>query len=46
MFTGLVGPVEVFFYRPENILGDFDRPAASGSPLASSPVIFTINSYM
>ena len=23
MFTGLVGPVEVFFYWPEAVFGDF-----------------------
>ena len=37
MFTGPVGPVEVFFYWPEAILGNFYWPGAIGSPLASSP---------
>ena len=39
MFTGPVGPVEVFFYWPEAVLGNFYWPGAIGSPLASSPVI-------
>ena len=38
MFTGHVGPVEVFFYWPETVLGDFYWPGAIGLPLASSPV--------
>ena len=37
MFTGLVGPVEVFFYWPEAVFGNFYWPGAIGSPLASSP---------
>ena len=37
MFTGLVGPVEVFFYWPEAVLGNFYWPGAIGSPLALSP---------
>ena len=37
MFTGPVGPVEVFFYWPEAVLGNFHWPGAIGSPLASSP---------
>ena len=37
MFTGPVGPVEVFFYWPEAVLGNFFWPGAIGSPLASSP---------
>ena len=37
MFTGSVGPVEVFFYWPEAVLGNFYWPGAIGSPLASSP---------
>ena len=40
MFTGPVGPVEVFFYWPEAVFGDFYWPGAIGSPLASSPAIF------
>ena len=40
MFTGPVGPVEVFFYWPETVLGNFYWPGAIGSPLASSPAIF------
>ena len=39
MFTGPVGPVEVFFYWPETVFGNFYWPGAIGSPLASSPVI-------
>ena len=39
MFTGPVGPVEVFFYWPEAVLGDFYWPGAIGSPLALSPVM-------
>ena len=35
MFTGPVGPVEVFFYWPEAVLGNFYCPAAIGSPLPS-----------
>ena len=38
MFTGPVGPVEVFFYWPETVLWNFYWPGAIGSPLASSPV--------
>ena len=38
MFTGPVGPVEVFFYWPEAVLGNFYWPGAIGSPIASSPV--------
>ena len=39
MFTGPVGPVEVFFYWPEAVIvGNFYWPGAIGSPLASSPV--------
>ena len=37
MFTGPVGPVEVFFYWPEAIFGDFYWPGAIGPLLASSP---------
>ena len=40
MFTGPVGPVEVFFYWPEAVLGNFYWPGAIGSPLASSPDIY------
>ena len=39
MFTGPVGPVEVCFYWPEAVFGNFYWPGAIGSPLASSPVI-------
>ena len=38
MFTVPVGPVEVFFYWPEAVLGNFYWPRAIGLPLASSPV--------
>ena len=38
MFTGPVGPVEVFFYWPEAVFGNFYWPEAIGSPLALSPV--------
>ena len=37
MITGPVGPVEVFFYWPEAVLGNFYWPGAIGSPLVSSP---------
>ena len=37
MFTGPVGPVEVFFYWPETVFGNFYWPGAIGLPLASSP---------
>ena len=37
MFTGPVGPVEVFVYWPEAVLGNFYWPGAIGSPLVSSP---------
>ena len=37
MFTGPVGPVEVFFYWPEAVIGNFYWPGAIGLPLASSP---------
>ena len=37
MFNGPVGPVEVFFYWPEAVFGNFYWPGAIGSPLASSP---------
>ena len=36
MFTGPVGPVEVFFYWPKAIFGNFYWPGAIGSPLAPS----------
>ena len=39
MFTGPVGPVEVFFYWPEDVFGNFYWPGAIVSPLASSPGI-------
>ena len=42
MFTGPVGPVEVFFYWPEAVLGNFYWSGAIGSPLASSPVCLCI----
>ena len=38
MFTGPVGPVEVYFYWPEAVFRNFYWPGAIGSPLASSPV--------
>ena len=44
MFTGPVGPVEVFFYWPEAVFGNFYWPGAIGSPLASSPEM--INMYL
>ena len=37
MFTGPVGPVEVFFYWSKAVLGNFYWPGAIGLPLASSP---------
>ena len=39
MFTGPVGPVEVFFYWPEAVFGNFYWPGAIGPLLASSPVM-------
>ena len=45
MFTGPVGPVEVFFYWPEAIFGNFYWPGAIGPLLASSPVISNILAY-
>ena len=42
MFTGPVGPVEVFFYWPETVFGNFYWPGAIGSPLASSPVVYPV----
>ena len=39
MFTGPVGPVEVFFYWPEADFRNFYWPGAIGSPLASSPAL-------
>ena len=38
MFTGPVGPVEVFFYWPEAVFGNIYWPGAIGPLLASSPV--------
>ena len=40
MFTGPVGPVEVFFYWPETVFGNFYWPEAIGLPLASSPGVY------
>ena len=37
MFTGPVGPIEVVFYWPTAVFGNFYWPGAIGSPLASSP---------
>ena len=37
MFTGPVGPVEVFFYWPEAIFGNLHWPGVTSSLLASSP---------
>ena len=42
MFTGPVGPVEVFFYWPEAIFGNFYWPEAIGPLLASSPALTNI----
>ena len=44
MFTGPVGPVEVFFYWPEVVFGNFYWPRAIGSPLASSPGTHIVSS--
>ena len=41
MFTGPVGPVEVVFYWPEAVFGNFYWPGAIGSPLASSPAPYS-----
>ena len=43
MFIGPVGPVEVFFYWPEAVFGNFYWPGAIGLPLASSPVATSKN---
>ena len=40
MFTGPVGPVEVIFYRPEAVFGNFYWPGAIGLLLASSPGVY------
>ena len=45
MFTGPVGPVEVFFYWPEAVFGNFYWPGAIGSPLASSPAACSEPAY-
>ena len=37
MFTGPVGPVDVFFYWPKAVFGNFYWPGAIGSPIALSP---------
>ena len=42
MFTGLVGPVVVFFYWPESVCGNFYWPGAIGLPLASSPAVLAL----
>ena len=42
MFTGPVGPVEVFLYWPEAVLESFYWPGAIGSPLALRPDVFCI----
>ena len=39
MFTGPVGPVEVFFYWPGAVFENFYWPGAIGSPSASSPAV-------
>ena len=39
MFTGPVGPVEVFFYWPETVFRNFYWPGAIGLPLARSPEV-------
>ena len=39
MLTGPVGPVEVLFYWPKAIFGNFYWPGAIGALLASSPGI-------
>ena len=40
MLTGPEGPVEVFFYWPEIVLGNFYWPGAIGPLLASRPEPF------
>ena len=40
MFTSLVGPVEIFFYWPEAVFGNFYWPGAICSLLASSPDVY------
>ena len=39
MFTGSVRPVEVIFYWPKAVLGNFYWPGATGTLLASSPAL-------
>ena len=39
MFTGPVGPVEVFFYWPEAVFVNFYWPGTIGPLVASSPDI-------
>ena len=46
MFTGPVGPVEVFFYWPEAVFGNFYWPRAIGLPLASSPALYLVEVEM
>ena len=43
MLTGPVGPVEVVFYLPEAVFGNFYWPGAIGLPLASSPGLYLCN---
>ena len=46
MFTGPVRPVEVLFYWPEVVFGNFHWPGAKGPLLASSPVFIVIYVYI
>ena len=45
MFTGPVGPVEVFFHWPKAVLVNFYWPGASGSLLALSPAIYKTSDH-
>ena len=49
MFTGPEGSVEVFFYWPEAVFGNFYWPGAIDSPLASSPdyvLVFPVGDFL
>ena len=46
MFTDIVGPVEVFFYWPEAVLGNFYWPGAIRPLLASSPALQIVLNFI
>ena len=45
MFTGPLGPVEVFFYWSEVVFANFYWPGAIGSLLASSPAFILMHYF-